>query len=300
MDSRPALPPMSTTTLPASSGPQLEESGTVVKPPILASDILREEIAPLTPAAGTIRVSLCALSIAFATVATACAQAVFPSAAFATSSAVVTAGAAAIAALLSAPYVARAGLATLAGSLPLALGVRAEGPLAFLGHEGPMVAGARVALITLLPAALFFRGQYRALGAARVILAVALALAVPSMLLSARGALGADPFELRLLDAFGIAATLAALVGFLGPETTAGCAFWGGLLILAEAARQLVALSIRPDATGLAFAAGGALAELVAALVVSLGLYQLLAAALARRARLANVHQIVGPSAEEG
>jgi hypothetical protein len=300
MDSRSVMPPMSTTSLPSSAEP-VEPSVPTIKPPILASDILREEVAPLAPAGTAMRRWLLAVSASYASLAIASFEGLTPYAHLAVSASLVTVAAATVAWLAPVPYAARAGLAMLAGLLPLLLGAEDKGPLARLGSEGEVQAGAELVLVILLPAALFFRAQYRAFLAARGFLVVALALAVPAVFFLGRGALAeGTPLTLRLADVLVITSVLTSFAGFLGPETTGACTLWGAVLLLALPARQLVASGLRDaSASQLGSAAAVAVGEALAGTVASVGLYQLLAAALARRARLVDVHRIVGPSAEE-
>ncbi len=294
------MPPMSTTSLPSSAEP-IEPSAPSIKPPILASDILREEVAPLAPASAAMRHWILALGVGFALLGAASFEGFVPAGYLAVSASLVTSGAAALAWIGPVPYAARAGLATLAGLVPLVLGAEQKGPLALLGLEGPVQGGAGLVLVTLLPAALFFRAQYRAFRAARGFLVVALALAVPSVLFLGRGAIAGDTsLLLRIADVIVITAVLASFAGFLGPETTGACMLWGAVLLVAAPARHLVASVLGgAGASRLGPSAALAMGHGLAGTVVSLGLYQLLAATLARRARMVDVHRIVGPSAEE-
>jgi len=269
-----------------------------VKPPILASDILREEVAPLAPAASAMKRWVLALGAGFGLLAAASFEGLLPAADLAVTASIATTAAAVLAWLV--PYTARAALGVLAGVLPLALGLGQTGPLPLFGSEGYVEAGASLVLLTLLPGALFFRAQYRAFGAARGFLVVALLLAGPAVFFLARGAVtGGTPFALRAVDVLVVMAVLTSFAGFLGPETTGACTIWGAALLILVPARQLVASGVRaPGPSELGAAAAEAIGVALAATVVSLGLYQLLAAALARRARMVDIHRIVGPSAE--
>jgi hypothetical protein len=300
VDSRSLLPPMSTTSLPSSAEP-VAGPPSDVKPPILASDILREEVAPLAPAAAAMRSWLLALAASFGLLAATSYEGVLPVARFALEASLVTAGAAGVAWTSAVPYSPRAALGALAGALPLVLGIEGMGPLSILGAEGRNEAAAMLVLLTVLPAALFFRARYRAFGAARAFLAVALLLAAPAVLLLGRGSLATGtPFAVRLCDMVVVIAILATFSGFLGAETTGACTIWGVALLVLTPTRDLVA-ALAPDASAsrIGGATAGCLGLSLAGTVVSLALYQLLAATFARRARRVDVHRIVGPSAEE-
>jgi hypothetical protein len=304
MESRPGLPPMSTTSLPP-GGESLPSMRPAVKAPILASDILREEIAPLAPARAAVRGLLLPLTVGMLVWGAASLGGVTSHPAFEASAAFVTAGAAGLAALLAGPYAARAVLATIAGLLPLVLGAIGEGPLALLGAGGELPAGAGVVLVTLLPAVLFFRAQYRAFAAARVMLGAALVLSGPAAFFLATGLLaGQAPLLLRGVNGLTLLAISTSMAGFLGAETTGGCTAWAMLILGVGAVRSFVTgwiglADARLTLSGEVLAVATALAVLAASAVASVGLYQLLAALFARQARMADVHQIVGPSAEE-
>jgi hypothetical protein len=298
---------MSTTSLPPGRE-SVPSTRSVVKAPILASDILREEIAPLAPARSALRALLVPLSLGLLIWGGASLAGLTPGPPFEASAAFITAGAAGLAALIPGPYGARAVLAILAGFLPLVLGVRGEGPLALLGAQGEVAAGSGVVLATLLPASLFFRSQYRAFAAARGLIAAALVLSGPAAFFMFTGlASGQAPLLLRGVNGLTLLAMSTSLAGFLGAETTGGCNAWGMLILGVAGARAFVLAwlgfggghATAASLAGTLMAVATGLGVVAAASVASVGLYQLLAALFARRARMADVHQIVGPSAEE-
>ena len=88
----------------------------------------------------------------------------------------------------------------------------------------------------------------------------------------------------------------------MGPETSAGCSQWAALVVGTYTARPawraLSAAWSGRDAD-VASLGAAALGTLVAASLVTFGLYQMLAAALAGRARKVDVHRAVGPSASD-
>jgi hypothetical protein len=306
-----APPPMSTSSLPASAR-RIPLHVPPVRPPVLASDILREEIAPEAPARRAIRVAL----LAFGTISLVAAFGVSErfsafaglaparlSAPWAFEGAIATAIVAAIAAFVPLPYAVRAVVASVAGAVPLAMGALQLGPLARLGDEGRWTALAMAAMATALPAALVFRARYRAFRAARVILGVALGLSVPAVILLVLCALdGAQSLSARGLAVVGIAGAAAATLGFMGPETSAGCTQWAAVVVGAYAARPTwraisSAWSGREEDTVALTAA--ALGALVASTLVTFAVFQILAAALARHARKVDVHRAVGPGASD-
>jgi hypothetical protein len=218
-------PPMSTSSLPASRKIPLRMPP--VRPPVLASDILREEIAPEAPAQRAIRVALLAFALMSLTAAFAASTGLTTltglagarlNAPWALEGAIATAVVAAIAAFAPLPYAVRAIVAALAGAVPLAMGAVRIGPLARLGDDGHLVSIAMLSMATALPAALVFRARYRAFRAARVILGVALGISSPAVILLAlRATDGAEAAGARGLAVAGIVGAVAGTLGFMGP-----------------------------------------------------------------------------------
>jgi hypothetical protein len=297
---------MSTSSLPASSKFRAPAAPVIVKPPILASDILREEVAPREPARRAIQVALLAFAATFGLAALAATGALGPvrlDAPLALEGSEATAVVATLAALAPWSYAARATLAAVAGLAPLALAAARLGPLAPLGDDGLVAACAFAAMATLLPAALVFRARYRAFRGARAILGVALLLSLPAALLLGKVALdgGADTGA-RIVGAVGVAACAASTLGFMGPETSAGCTQWAALVLGVMAARPAgravaAAWSGRDREMVAAMAAG--LGELIASTLVTFALFQLFAAVFRSQARLVNVRKAVGAGASE-
>jgi hypothetical protein len=272
---------------------------------MLASDILRDEVAPRTPARHAIRVALTVVTAAFL-VAAALAwgiSALRLEGTLAFQGALVAALLAGIAAVAPLEYAQRARLAVVAGGTPLILGAAHIGPLARLGDDGVASALAMVVMATVLPAALVFRARYRAFRAARAILGAALVASLPAVALLAVRMLDAgDSFGDRAIAGAGVAAAAAATLGFMGAETSAGCDQWAAFVVGAIVARPswhaaLAAWSGRgADVVSLTAAALG---ELMATTLVTFALFQLLAVALAGQAREVDVHRAVGAGASD-
>src|SRR5205085_2614346 len=154
-------PPVSTTSLPLDARP-LPPRPAFVKPPVLASDILREEVAPIAPAQSAARIAVGCFGLAFACLALASFFGIVPRAPGIFLGSLGTALVAGVAVVVPAPYAARASMAAVAGLVPLTLGATGEGPLAAVGHEGSMRAGLGLVVVTVLPGVLLFRARYRA------------------------------------------------------------------------------------------------------------------------------------------
>jgi hypothetical protein len=294
----PEQAPVSTTSLPADARP-VAAKRVLAKPPVLASDILREEVAPIAPAQRLVRIWLGLFALAFVAAAIASVEGFGPASPGVLAGSIATAIVATIGAFLPAPYAARASLAAIAGLVPLALGARGEGPLAACGFDGTLHAATGLVLVTALPGALLFRARYRAFRAARVILAVVLVFCIPAFAFLAMGAIDASATLLaRASDGVVAVAVLTALFGFMGEETTGGCGGWATTLVLVHAGRvvlRTLALDTTYGHWGFVFAGIG---EFVASTLVSFAIFQLLAALFAREARKVDVHRIVGPSAD--
>ena len=289
---------MSTSSLPASAKPIPVRPLPAFKPPVLASDILREEVAPRAPARRAIRVALLAFAgTFFAGAAAAWLGRIQLGAPLALAGAVGTAGLAAFAAVVPLRYTARALLAAVAGAAPLVLGVQHLGPLAALGEAGFTRAVAMAVMSTMLPAALVFRARYRAFRGARAILAFALVLSLPALGFLSASFFNSTELAPRALAAVGVVAGAAATLGFMGPETSAGCAEWAGLVVAVQAAlptwRALQAAWAGANGPMVDWTAA-ALGQLLASTLVTFALFQVLAAAFGARARKVDVHRAIG------
>ena len=271
-----------------------------IKPPVLASDILREEVAPIAPAQRAVRIWLVGFALAFAAVAVASRLGFGPHSRNVFNGSLATAIVALLAALLPAPYAARASLAVIAGLVPLALGAAGEGPLAALGFEGGFWAASGLLLVTLLPGALFFRARYRAFRAARIILALTILASAPAMVGLALGAIADGEALPRIIHGTTLLIALTAFCGFMGEETTGACTAWALFVIFGHATRLgLQTLGGGSQLYGSWGFVVGAIGEFVAAALVAFAIFQLLAVAFAREARKVDVHRIVGPGAED-
>jgi hypothetical protein len=288
---------MSTTSLP-DDAPSEPPPRPAVQPPVLASAILLEDVAPLRPAQRLLRAALASMAVVFAC-AGACGHLGITRNAGATGS-LATAGVAFGFALARAPYAARAVMAIIVGLMPLTLGAAGEGPLAPHAGEPTWRAFAGLTLIALLPGVLLFRARYRALTAARILLGIAFALAAPAVVAATFGAFDASAsIPIRIADASLAAAAFAGAFGFMGAETTGGGGVWAACIVAAAAGRVgCSAWTLAPGQNG-ANAAMATLGFAAASMPVALGCMQLLAVWLAAGARRkVDVHKTVGPSEE--
>lgn len=260
------------------------------KPPLLASEVLREELAPLQPSRHACRVWLVLVAAALTALGLALRYgAGVPAERFAAATvAFSAAGALAAVAVLPSPYALRAAVAVLVGVVLMGLGLQSGGPLGGLTVDGSLERGiARLVTVTVLPAALMFRARYTAFRRARVILAVALALALPFVVVE--GLLVVDssaPVIARGGAALSVALVALSLFGFMGQGTTGWAALWAALVLgglpIPVGLRHF---TLADDATGYLTYPATAVGLVCAGIVASLGLFQLLAAAFAPEAR---------------
>jgi hypothetical protein len=258
---------------------------------VLASEALKEDLAPLQPGKGSARWILIATAMALAFLGMAMrgglgAHAGAPDAAGISFAA---AGALGCVGLLPFPYALRAGVGVFFGFLLMLLGVRGLGPLGGMAVDGGVVRDiCRLTAMSCLPAALLFRAHYRAYRRARLVLAAALLLSAPFAVAETLLALDASaPSIARASAVLDIVVVLCGLFGFMGQDTTGAGSVSASLLLLVLAAslglRDLTPLAV--SAEGLLVYTTTAIGTLCASTVMAMGLYQLLAAGLATDAR---------------
>ena len=276
------------TTAPVPRGPTsgIHRSVSEPKPPLLASEVLREELAPLQPSRDSCRLWLALVAAALTALGLALRFGVgVPAERFgAATVAFSAAGALTAVAALPFPYALRAGVALLVGVVLMGLGLQSGGPLGGLTVDGSLERGvARMLTLTALPAALMFRARYTAFRRARVMLALPLPFVILDAILVADGS---APVIARAGAAPRVALVALSLFGFMGQGTTGWAALWatlvlGGLPIPVG----LRHFTLADAATGYLTYPATAVGLVCAGIVASLGLFQLLAAAFAPEAR---------------
>ena len=273
------------------SGVHQALSATGTPKPLLASEVLRDELAPKEPARQAIRIWLVVAAALLVALGLAFRHGVgVPTERLDSSTlSFSAAGALGALALLPFPYALRAGVAFLLGAALMALGFRGAGPMAGIAVDGGLLRDlGRLVTLTALPAALLFRAHYRAYRRARVMLAAALALAMPFVVVEVMLAINPAAALLpRIAAGADVVVIGCSLLGFMGEGTTGAGTVWAALVLavlpLEIAVRQLTPLA-EGDTGWLTYPAT-AVAILCAGLLTSLGLFQLLSAALAGDAR---------------
>ncbi|HEX4474867.1 MAG TPA: hypothetical protein VH142_07310 [Polyangiaceae bacterium] len=267
-------------------------SGTDHPPPklVLASEALREDLAPTEPGRITGRRCVLGVALSLALLGLALQHGVGanPSARESGSVAFAAAGAIVAVALLPFGYALRAGVTAVLGAILVLLGSDAVGPLSGLGWRSGSVDFERLLVLATLPAALLFRARYRAYIRARLVLGLALAAAVPFVVSRAGLALGSTTGLLdRVGAAMDVIVILLALFGFMGSYTTGGGAVWAALVLgvlPADVALREFSPELNPGA-GVLASAGAAVAMICAGILLTTGIYHLLAASLGHDAR---------------
>ena len=261
--------------------------------PILASDCLKDEVAPVHPWDGAARWACVASSFALTAFAFGAHRASPAGATFRgapLTEAVFALGFAAAAALRL-PYTMRALL-----MVGLGVGLLFNGALVAAGAlqrvfstplETAGGVGARTVAATCLAAALFFRAHYRAYRGARALLAIACVLALP-FVAHAVALTEYGPPLVRLSSAASLLAVAASLVGFMGAGTTALASAWAAAVLTILP----LDLALRPLAVHQPLAPSWLASIAVWALacgLTALGLFQILASLFAARARNVDV-----------
>jgi hypothetical protein len=262
----------------------------VTRPPILASDALREEVAPLEPGRIALRFWVLGIGLAMALSG----LAVYLKWAPGTPEHAQIAWAVAAVVLVAAivPYKARGALIVLAGLATIVLGLFGRGPLADLVVPKLTSVGveiSRVLAATVLPAALLFRARYRAYRGARIALIVGLVLAVPAAV-HAGLVVASGPMAARLTSGLAILSILASCIGFMGAGTTGASTAWAVIVVVAfgaDVAVRAVWMNAGNQA-GIAQVHAGVMLMLTCALV-TIGLFKGLASLFAVDARLVDV-----------
>ncbi len=215
-----SVPPLDPTVAPASvSRLPVRASGVAearpVARPILASECLKDDIAPLEPMPHIVRGVLATSGV----VAIAGAAILLKSSAMVSIAAFVGGAVTAVAAALPS-YRFRAALG---------FGGAAVTVLAILSGESSWALRALTAIV--LASALFMRACYRANRAVRVAIGVGIALFVAAAAMSFGAHLSS-----RITAGLMVAVALASFLGFMGEQTTGGAAWWGALSLLTAGA----------------------------------------------------------------
>jgi len=276
----------------AANTAETKRSETDRPPPrlVLASEALREDMAPLEPDRGLGRQAIGGTALALALLGVVLRQHAERALVGDTAASLSFAAAGAAAALACLPfsYSVRAVAIFAVGVALMAFGADSIGPLAGLRLGSTMgLEVTRLLVLASLPGALLFRARYRGYPRARLVLGLSLIAAAPFAI--SRGLVAASSAASlvdRVAAGMDLAVILAGLFGFMGADTTGGGSVWASLVIFFLSLDIFLRELGTPESVALwAEHAATAVAAACAATMASVGGYQLLAAHLARDAR---------------
>jgi hypothetical protein len=263
--------------------------------PVLASEALREDVAPVRPWDGSLRIWFGVVGAVLLAVGAGLHLHVLHGVPQAAPIAFSLGGGVVATALLPFPYTVRGVLGLLIGMGLVGLGIMRLGLLAGLvlpGHS-PAWELARMMGATALPAALLFRARYRAYLGARIGLIVALVVALPASV-HAGMVVATGPLFARVAAGLVLLAVLTSLMGFMGEQTTGASTAWA-VFVLAMFGVDVTARALWLGAGWQTHVMAGVV-FLAACTLTSLGLFQLLASAFAKDARQVDVLKNRQPS----
>lgn len=267
-------------------------SGLLAKP-VLASEVLLDEVAPLEPGRSSVRGTFLALAAGMLALGVGHRLGLGLPVGKPDQAPIAFAAAGALAAvgLLPFSYGPRAALGFLLGIGLMALGLRGAGPLGGLAMDGGELRdGARLLTLTAVPAALMIRARYSSYAVTRWLLASALGISIPFLVL--QGLLLADgtaPAVLRVAAAVILVVVACGALGFVTDLALGHHSPWAWL-VLAVLPLDIGVRELTPLAgadTGVLTYPLTAAAMACVGLLTSLGLYQLWALAIGPRARRA-------------
>jgi hypothetical protein len=259
--------------------------------PLLASEVLASERAPLEPGRSASRFQLGMVAVTLVGVGLAMQVGVGPSASGdAATVAFCAAGMGATLAILPFPYALRAAVSLLVGGVLMLLGLRGSGPLAGLAVDGGEMRDlVRILTVTLLPGALLLRARYASFAPTRWILAGALVASVPFGVLEVTLATAADVAMVTKIAAVCAAGAVAAGVFALFGDGSLGSRSPVAWLILIVLPAEIGIRELTPLAdaqlSGWLTYPTTAVVLFCAALLTSHGTYQLAAVFLGPRAQ---------------
>jgi hypothetical protein len=258
----------------------------IARKPLLASEALMEELAPLEPLRQEARIWAAGVGGASLLFGALPIVGLLPGGTPAALPWFVTGAIALVAALTPVSYRQRAVAMVVLGLLSGLVALQGANGALMRADGAPVWGLARLAGAVALPAALLFRARYRAYRGARVALGAALGLSLPFGVHMVFELLG--PVSVATAGAVAVLFVLAgSLAGFMGGETTGAGAYMAPTAVVVLAAdlalRGLARspmLGVITDALALAGGAG----------LASLGLFQILAWRFAADARRIDLH----------
>jgi hypothetical protein len=259
--------------------------------PLLASEALMEDLAPVEPMKLKARVWCAGLGVTYLLLAILPLARLRPGGPEAAAPPAVLGAIALVAAATRVTYRQRAVAMVVLGLLSAVVGLGDVDATLSVAAGGIGWSLARSVTAIAIPAALFFRARYRAYARARIFLAAALVASLPyavHLVLGFRA--DVDPVSIASFVAAG--AIVASASGFMGSETTGAGSWIAGFLILALGAELLTRglFGGRSSVEYLVQVGAFTLTFLTASALAGLGLFQILAWRFAADARRIDIH----------
>jgi hypothetical protein len=281
-----SLPPLDPTTHSLSSMKiPVSENRTPAPRPVLASECLRDDIAPIEPHAARTKIWLTSLGGTLVLVSVAMTLKLLPSRSIVDAMVPAIAGLALAApGLAKASYAVRGVVSLVAAVGLLILGVAGVAP-GVRGGMHPLIDAVRVFGPALLSASLFLRATYRASRSTRVGIVTGVTLFVLAGAWAGGMAVWSSDVSIFARLGAGSMVLLSglSLLGFMGEETTAACEVWGVVaLLFGGAALALDAGRLAAFDRSLAL---GALVSTVGMAAASISAYTVGAIVIGPRAR---------------
>jgi hypothetical protein len=261
--------------------------------PLLASEALMEDLAPVEPAGASARIWCAALGAGFFVVGALPLLGLRPGGVSAAVPSLVIGAIALVAALASVTYRQRAVAMVVLGLLSGVVDLGGTRAALATGVGGVGWSLSRLLPAIVIAAALIFRSRYRAYAGARVFLGVALLTAVPFAIHTVLSySIGFGPAQIG--GTVVLVAVAASLTGFMGSETTGAGPYlaWGIVVAFATelALRALWSPGALRTPANFVHVAIAATAFAGAAVLAALGLFQIAAWRFAADARRIDLH----------
>jgi hypothetical protein len=255
--------------------------------PLLASEALIEDLAPVEPWAGAVRWWMALAGLGFVLVGLAPLLGGPPQGDVVP--AIIIGGMAVAGAIAPLGYVPRAALMLVIGVSIALLAMVSMGPALVVGGSLGGWSALHFVAAAGLSAALLFRARYRAYVGARFFLMMALAAALP-LIGYAVVTLGQAALVVQVTTGVALSAIAVSMIGFMGSETTVAGGWVAGAVIVAVCtqlgAETLFGPRVAPDGLpALLYGIASVFAFLCATMLASLGTFMLLAARHWRAAR---------------
>ncbi len=292
----PEPPPADPTEIPADRPSMMRDDAHALETPakpVLASEALMDDLAPVDPSSGSARVWCAAVGLGFAALGVLPLVGLRPGGALTAGLSFFLGGVSLVAALAKVTYRQRAFAMLMLGLIVVITGLGGTGPAAFIAQDAPGLGLARAFAATALPGALLFRARYRAYAGARWLLGGAFVLSLPFAVLLAIRLVTREPDLSMAGSIVALVVTLAGLAGFMGKETT-GAGTYVGLSVLLGLGTELCLSDLNHPGEikmlPIIMTVLGSSAFVAATGLSALGLFQLLASRLSGEARRIDLH----------